>query len=60
MIQFNDIEQDIFEEKLPSKKTSIAQTDVMTPWIHQHQGTSTYSLNHGGKPSQTNSFDGPK
>ena len=57
MIQLNDIE-DIFEEK-PSKKTSIAQTDVMTPWIHQHQGTSTDSLNHG-KPSQTNSFDGPK
>ena len=39
------------------KKSSVAQTDVMTPWIHQHQGTSTDFIH--GKASQTNSIEDP-
>ena len=39
------------------KKSSVAQTEVMTPWIHQHQGTSTDFIH--GKASQTNSIEDP-
>ncbi len=36
------------------KKNSVAQTDMMTPWLHQHQSTSTKFLQ--GKMSQTDSY----
>ena len=51
MVILDDLESEI------AKKSSIVQTEAATPWIHQHQGTSTDFLN--GKSSQTETFEDP-
>ena len=48
MVLLNDLEDQMV------KKNSVAQTEVATPWIHQHQSTSTHFLQ--GKTSQTESI----
>ena len=42
-------------ENIPPKKTSVAQTEVATPWLHQHQSTSAHFTH--GKSSQTETID---
>ena len=46
--------EDDFENG-PVKKTSVAQTEVATPWLHQHQSTSAHFTH--GKSSQTETLE---
>ena len=49
MIVLDEIENE------PAKKTSVAQTEVATPWLHQHQSTSAHFTH--GKSSQTETLE---
>ena len=48
MIHLDDMESQVVN---PQKKSSVAQTEAATPWLHQHQSTSAHFTH--GKSSQT-------
>ena len=51
MIRLDDMESQKMQVNNPQKKSSVAQTEVATPWLHQHQSTSAHFTH--GKSSQT-------